>query len=611
MPELIFGLSQHINSTQLSKKSKWDISHTSLVMAPLLQGYPVPSLFSMLPHLSSLPRMVFLILEDTLSLPKLFQILLSALLQNHSRKSGPIIEPAVSDASILAFCNHFLSSVATLSASTWEAAKSILRTGNAHANDPLVLTGLLQILWTFVRRVLPQAQTPDSAPDEPVQVYRKELYEILLTLMANLVKYFQSFIQFLKTQRELLQIESGHDEPSEFSTATFENILQLISQLERSFGFLCYSIPPELKDQFAVLQNISGVLTTLFVYCKRGVFPTPELKTSLRSAILRYFISLIQYPVLCRACRRQILDLLNSDVFFPLPPDLYQDTQRLISHILRKDDSIFLSLVRALPSSASLSSLTGSTPEDEALRGHGRTFKRLAFALLAGSSGQFEKHLPLLLETFAEGFNICYSSPYLLAPLFLCFRVLIVRFDASQIRSIWSLLFPELVRILTTINSATPLPAPLDSVSLLAAVKLIQMTTCLGIEEFCLHHWSFFQTHPLLSSQKYSPFFHQVRTPDYFSNEELALEHHQREQNNALLAALHFGDPDHTSPIPSLEKLQSDFLTSELLQWISMGAQPATSKTISEKLLESEFIIPEDISSSSSSSLSSSSLSSV
>ena len=128
------------------------------------------------------------------------------------------------------------------------------------------------------------------------------------------------------------------------------------------------------------------------------------------------------------------------------------------------------------------------------------------------------------------------------------------------------MLLAELVRILAGLTRPTFLAHPLDSIALLSATKVVQMTTYLGIEEFSIYHWSFFRTHPELVAAEYSPFYLQLRSEALFSSEELALESEQRHANSVLLSSLRFGDPDEFQPVPSLGKLREEILSPELLQ---------------------------------------------
>jgi len=115
------------------------------------------------------------------------------------------------------------------------------------------------------------------------------------------------------------------------------------------------------------------------------------------------------------------------------------------------------------------------------------SMKRVAFLVYCGQETDYEDKLENLLKKMTEGFKYANKDNELIIQLFLLFRVLLLRLKTQSLtealRKVWPHLLNELVGVFEE---------PKQDIRLaMEAVKIIDLMSCLNIEDFHLNQWIF------------------------------------------------------------------------------------------------------------------------
>jgi len=111
-----------------------------------------------------------------------------------------------------------------------------------------------------------------------------------------------------------------------------------------------------------------------------------------------------------------------------------------------------------------------------------RVLKRLAFVVYAAPVDFYLDHLPHIQERIVDALRIRDNLP-LLVQVFLCLRVLLLRFSPKSLSPFWPVILTELMKIFTMSNPESEL--------LLAATKFLHLAFIIPNEEFNLFKWMF------------------------------------------------------------------------------------------------------------------------
>lgn len=125
---------------------------------------------------------------------------------------------------------------------------------------------------------------------------------------------------------------------------------------------------------------------------------------------------------------------------------------RVANHVMARDASALSELLKlasktvaAQSGAAPLLALTAARARDADVA-RARYVKRLAFVLFAGRVDQYVASLPAIQELLVAALRDV-AARRLHQEVFLCFRVLVLRFSNSKLRSFWPVILAELIRV--------------------------------------------------------------------------------------------------------------------------------------------------------------------
>lgn len=209
-------------------------------------------------------------------------------------------------------------------------------------------------------------------------------------------------------------------------------------------------------------------------------------------AAVRFFGQSCAFPFAVRAWRKDVWDAFHENDFFAATGSSSLAPYALLAYwtvplnqLMVQDRLAWADLLRVV--GKNLQYQPSMFAREHSGLARSRHLRRLAFVLFAGSQDQYGRSIPMLKERLVDAFKIP-ATPLLQAQVFLCLRVMFLRFSVSSMLSFMPVVLTELLDALCTMPLSTN---PLDLDALLAACKLIDTMLLLSDSSFLLHDWLF------------------------------------------------------------------------------------------------------------------------
>ncbi|KAB7504316.1 Protein dopey-1-like protein [Armadillidium nasatum] len=156
--------------------------------------------------------------------------------------------------------------------------------------------------------------------------------------------------------------------------------------------------------------------------------------------------SLSSYQYTLKAWRKDVLELLLDPNTFRMLPETLPYWRSLIDNLCTHDKTVFKELLGRVSMSPASLNLFGNKESEYEIRAG--LLKRLAFAIFCSETDQYLRLIPDIQERLTEVTRLGHVVPGLVAQVFLCFRVLLLRVSSRGTTSLWPIVITELVQVL-------------------------------------------------------------------------------------------------------------------------------------------------------------------
>lgn len=195
---------------------------------------------------------------------------------------------------------------------------------------------------------------------------------------------------------------------------------------------------------------------------------------------LSTLVALAEYTEYMHATRKLLWDLFLDEDFFMLDVHALRLWGELVDKLLMRPHEGPQALHELVVGKGS----TMFSTRDSETQNRANVLRRLAFALFAGAYDSYAQHAAFIFEKLVESLRM--GSRQLVVQVFFVVRVIMVRISPSHTTSMWSLMIPEVTRVLQ---------APgLDLSLSLAAFKLLDLVLVLNHDGFSCFRWVFLGT---------------------------------------------------------------------------------------------------------------------
>ncbi|XP_053397950.1 protein dopey-1-like isoform X3 [Mercenaria mercenaria] len=234
-------------------------------------------------------------------------------------------------------------------------------------------------------------------------------------------------------------------EPTSVNSADSKYSVQALAALaEITAPLLDVIYTSDEKDK--VPPFLTTLLYNIFPYLKSH---TTNNLPSLRVAS-QFLSSISSYQYTRKAWRREALDLLLDNSFFQMDMESIGYWVTIVDNLMTHDKTTYKDLM-ARVSMTQTGSLNLFSNKEQEIDQKAGMLKRLAFTVFCSEADQYQKSIPEIQEKLAESLRIP-QAPSVMAQVFLCFRVLMLRVSPQHLTSMWPTIITELIHVFLQIE---------------------------------------------------------------------------------------------------------------------------------------------------------------
>ena len=168
--------------------------------------------------------------------------------------------------------------------------------------------------------------------------------------------------------------------------------------------------------------------------------PTLEVESS----VLAVLSELVRMPGSVTAWRSTVADLFNDARFFSIRLDQAERFKPIMLALMSQDKERLMDLLARVSASAAAANIFANRELEMLSRA--LNLRRLSFTLFSSEQDGFLTQLPLIQEKLVDLLR-SQVNEVLHAEVYLCLRVVLVRFSARNLASFWPALMTELMRL--------------------------------------------------------------------------------------------------------------------------------------------------------------------
>ncbi|XP_060598596.1 protein dopey-1-like isoform X2 [Ruditapes philippinarum] len=234
-------------------------------------------------------------------------------------------------------------------------------------------------------------------------------------------------------------------EPTSVNSADSKYSVQALAALaEITAPLLDVIYTSEEKDK--VPTFLTTLLYNIFPYLKsHNTNNLPSIRVA-----SQFLSSISSYQYTRKAWRREALDLLLDTSFFQMDMESIGYWVTIVDNLMTHDKTTYKDLM-ARVSMAQTGSLNLFSNKEQEIDQKAGMLKRLAFTVFCSESDQYQKSIPEIQEKLAESLRIP-QAPSVMAQVFLCFRVLMLRVSPQHLTSMWPTIITELIHVFLQIE---------------------------------------------------------------------------------------------------------------------------------------------------------------
>ncbi|KAL9539118.1 hypothetical protein MBANPS3_010455 [Mucor bainieri] len=251
----------------------------------------------------------------------------------------------------------------------------------------------------------------------------------------------------------------------------------MISQVNQ---YLAHQVIPRLRQLIGDNDKINSLLNNM-VYYVVG----PALKSRAKSpVVLDQLCEMARMPFTYRTWRKEVWDVFTDNRFFYMNSAACAKWLRVLQTAFSIEKERMTELMARITTSPSN---TFFSNRDQETLHRSLNLRRLSFVLFAGARDQYVPQLPIIQEKIVELLKLDHAE-MVHVEIYLCLRIVLMRFSQKHLMNFWPLLITELMRLFNTFVTTT---SPEEAQIALAGCKFLDLLCTLELDAFQIYQWIF------------------------------------------------------------------------------------------------------------------------
>ncbi|CAO3668855.1 unnamed protein product [Rhizopus stolonifer] len=281
----------------------------------------------------------------------------------------------------------------------------------------------------------------------------------------------------LFTEEKNLSTSNVSDMEKKASWKTRED--GLINQINQ---YLANRVIPRLRKLVGDNDKINSLLNNLVYYVI-----VPSLKSKRSTVILNQLCEMAYMPFTYKTWRKEVWDMFIDNRFFYMTASAAKKWKTVIQTAFSIEKERFTELMNRTTISPSTTFF--SNKDQEILNG-ALNLRRLSFVLFAGTVDQYVPQLPVIQEKIVELLKLEHGEMVHIE-IYLCLRIMLVRFSQKHLMNFWPVLITELMRLFNSFVYNDFDYRPEEAQIALAGCKFLDLLCTLELDSFQIYQWIF------------------------------------------------------------------------------------------------------------------------
>ncbi|ORZ17804.1 Dopey, N-terminal-domain-containing protein [Absidia repens] len=210
------------------------------------------------------------------------------------------------------------------------------------------------------------------------------------------------------------------------------------------------------------------------------------------AVIVDQVVEMAKMPFTYKTWRKEVWDVFNEDRFFYITRTTALKWCKVLSTMFSLEKERFMELMGKIVTTATVNNsafFTTSNKEHEAWQ-RALHLRRVSFVIFSGTLDQFVPQLPSLQEKIIGGLKLDHSE-MMHVEIYLCLRILLIRFSQKHLVNFWPVLISELMRLFNHVLSNGIHDKPEEAQIALGGCKFLDLLCTLELDSFQVYQWIF------------------------------------------------------------------------------------------------------------------------
>ncbi|KAI9032772.1 Dopey, N-terminal-domain-containing protein [Phycomyces nitens] len=251
-------------------------------------------------------------------------------------------------------------------------------------------------------------------------------------------------------------------------------------------AYLASAVIPNLRLLVADQDRINSLLNNLVYYV---IGPAMRTKTgfSKMTVILDQVCEMARMPFTYRSWRKEVWEVFIDNRFFYMNASTAKKWRTIIQTVFSLEKERFSELMGRITTTPNTAFFTN---KDQETLNRSLNLRRLSYVIFCGSPDQYVPQLPLIQEKLVELLKLEHGE-MVHVEIYLCLRVMLVRFSQKHLLNFWPVLITELIRLFDAFLYDNANDRPEEAQIGLAGCKFLDLLCALETDAFQIYQWIF------------------------------------------------------------------------------------------------------------------------
>ncbi|KAI9258777.1 Dopey, N-terminal-domain-containing protein [Phascolomyces articulosus] len=321
-------------------------------------------------------------------------------------------------------------------------------------------------------------------------------------------------------------------------------------------GFLASTVIPNLPQLIGDQDRINSLLNNLVYYVIGPALRTRAVFSKI-AIILDQICEMTQLAFSYKTWRKEVWEVFLDNRFFYMSATTAKKWRKIVQTVFSLEKERFTELMSRVTTSPSTAFFTN---KDQETLNRALNLRRLSYVIFCGTTDQYVPQLPIIQEKLVELLKLDHGE-MVHVEIYLCLRIMLVRFSQKHLLNFWPVLITELMRLFNAFLYNNVNDRPEEAQIALAGCKFLDLLCALELDAFQIFEWIFIRdtvaTTIQISNEDQGPIPIMNRLGEKLTETSDSVTHSTR----AVFDAFPSDVADPPTPIPSLGQLKRPMLT--------------------------------------------------